>query len=280
MVADHDYQIRGRRRIMHAAYAKVSGERPAPALARQMMYAARPAPSRSAPASRLTDEYFTQTLLPDYIEPARVSTGMWSTTRAASPASRTRSGTVPLGTLAGPRSTLRRQRAHRQAAAHPARRRSSATPPSGRRTAMATSSSSRRRDSRRCSRRCSSPSATTSPSCRPKGMSVTAARELVDKFCAATRGGQAPALRSPRLRQVGLLDPRHADSGRPGATPSRTIIDVDRSGAAHRGRRRPGERAGLPQRQADGNAARWNLHDNGATKEEAEFLFPEDVTSR
>ena len=53
--------------IMEGAYLKVSGDGALPANARQIMYAARPH-IQSVTGKPLRDAYFTQTLLPDYIE--------------------------------------------------------------------------------------------------------------------------------------------------------------------------------------------------------------------
>jgi hypothetical protein len=53
--------------IMEEAYMKVSGNDQLPANARQIMYAARPH-IQNVTGKRLQDNYFTQTLLPDYIE--------------------------------------------------------------------------------------------------------------------------------------------------------------------------------------------------------------------
>jgi hypothetical protein len=58
--------------IMERAYLKVSGDGKLPANARQIMYAARPHIQRVT-GRQLDDNYFTQTLLPDYIEETGVS---------------------------------------------------------------------------------------------------------------------------------------------------------------------------------------------------------------
>jgi hypothetical protein len=52
--------------IMEAAYLKVSGNDTLPANARQLMYAARPH-IQKVTGKPLNDNYFTQTLLPDYM---------------------------------------------------------------------------------------------------------------------------------------------------------------------------------------------------------------------
>jgi hypothetical protein len=52
--------------VIPAAYLKASGNGEYPATARQIMYAARPAIQEKT-GRRLDDQYFTQTLLPDYI---------------------------------------------------------------------------------------------------------------------------------------------------------------------------------------------------------------------
>jgi hypothetical protein len=53
--------------IMQEAYRKASGDGQYPANARQIMYAARPHIQRGT-GQQLNDKYFTQTLLPDYLE--------------------------------------------------------------------------------------------------------------------------------------------------------------------------------------------------------------------
>ena len=53
--------------VMEEAYLKASGGGRLPAHARQVMYAARPA-IQERTGQTLNDQYFTQTLLPDYIE--------------------------------------------------------------------------------------------------------------------------------------------------------------------------------------------------------------------
>ena len=53
--------------VMEEAYLKASGGGKLPAHARQVMYAARPA-IQDRTGQSLSDQYFTQTLLPDYIE--------------------------------------------------------------------------------------------------------------------------------------------------------------------------------------------------------------------
>ena len=52
--------------IMHKAYMQASGDGKYPAHARQLMYAARPH-IQAATGRPLSDSYFTQTLLPDYV---------------------------------------------------------------------------------------------------------------------------------------------------------------------------------------------------------------------
>jgi Histidine kinase-, DNA gyrase B-, and HSP90-like ATPase len=53
---------------MEAAYAKASDDGALPANARQVMYAARPAILAATGKDRLDDKYFTQILLPDFVE--------------------------------------------------------------------------------------------------------------------------------------------------------------------------------------------------------------------
>ena len=58
-------------RVMEAAYLKASGGGCYPANARQIYYAARPAILAKADADSLDSQYFTQTLLKDYLEQRR-----------------------------------------------------------------------------------------------------------------------------------------------------------------------------------------------------------------
>ena len=84
--------------IMETAYLKASGNGRLPADARQIMYAARPYIQEQT-GQKLNDDYFTQTLLPDYVDTYRVSWDVVFDARGhfAEPHTRT---TVPLGTLA------------------------------------------------------------------------------------------------------------------------------------------------------------------------------------
>ena len=70
--------------VMGAAYRHASANGTLPANARQIMYAARPDILRLTSRDQLDDDYFTQTLLPDYMaeHPDRLQSGMWSTTLA------------------------------------------------------------------------------------------------------------------------------------------------------------------------------------------------------
>jgi hypothetical protein len=63
--------------VMEAAYLKVSDNGKLPALARQMMYAARPAILARTDRDQLSDQYFTQTLLPDYMAENPETTADW-----------------------------------------------------------------------------------------------------------------------------------------------------------------------------------------------------------
>jgi hypothetical protein len=63
---DYDYQIEIAYEIMPEVYAKVSDNGRLPALARQMMYAARPI-IQARTGKVLDSKYFTQQLLPDYM---------------------------------------------------------------------------------------------------------------------------------------------------------------------------------------------------------------------
>jgi hypothetical protein len=64
-------------RFMPEAYAKASGDGKLPAKARQVMYAARPKILDATGRDTFKDEYFTQTLLPDFIEKNPSICGSW-----------------------------------------------------------------------------------------------------------------------------------------------------------------------------------------------------------
>ncbi|MBV8590470.1 MAG: hypothetical protein JO212_10505, partial [Acetobacteraceae bacterium] len=63
--------------VMAKAYSAASGDGRYPANARQIMYAARPDILKLTGATKLDDRYFTQTLLPDYIEAHPSETRDW-----------------------------------------------------------------------------------------------------------------------------------------------------------------------------------------------------------
>jgi hypothetical protein len=63
--------------VMAAAYRKASAEKTLPATARQVMYAARPAILERTKRRDLDDQYFTQTLLPDYLAEHPEETADW-----------------------------------------------------------------------------------------------------------------------------------------------------------------------------------------------------------
>jgi hypothetical protein len=65
-VRDYDFQKEVAWEVMPSVYAKVSDNGRLPALARQLMYAARPI-IQERTGKLLDSKYFTQTLLPDYI---------------------------------------------------------------------------------------------------------------------------------------------------------------------------------------------------------------------
>jgi hypothetical protein len=87
--------------VMEDAYAVASGEGRYPANARQIMYAARPTILELTGRDALDDKYFTQTLLPDYLEEHPDETAGWDVVFDARghfvEPHTTRS--VPLGTL-------------------------------------------------------------------------------------------------------------------------------------------------------------------------------------
>jgi hypothetical protein len=63
--------------VMEDAYRIASGDGRFPANARQIMYAARPAILRLTGKNELGDKYFTQTLLPDYLNQHEKQTAAW-----------------------------------------------------------------------------------------------------------------------------------------------------------------------------------------------------------
>jgi hypothetical protein len=63
--------------VMVAAYRKASANETLPATARQIMYAARPDILKRTGRQDLDDQYFTQTILPDYIQEHPEQTADW-----------------------------------------------------------------------------------------------------------------------------------------------------------------------------------------------------------
>ena len=171
---------------MPAAFMKASANNTLPANARQIMYAARPKIAQLADRGLGSgfDKYFTQQLLPDFIAQTRpAGHRTWCSTRAGT--SRSRTPRTEIGSAPWRCATISPASASTRCS-NPLRRLGGALPD-------ARSGEPLRRDPvlgkegfPRSSRRCSSPSATTSPSCRTKGMSVTASRELVEDLCATT----------------------------------------------------------------------------------------------
>ncbi len=87
--------------VMHEAYLKASDGGALPAKPRQIMYAARPSILELTGKDRLADAYFTQTLLPDYIEEHLDECADWDIVwDARGSFGEPHTGTeVPLGTL-------------------------------------------------------------------------------------------------------------------------------------------------------------------------------------
>jgi hypothetical protein len=146
-------------RVMESAYAVASGDGGYPANARQIMYAARPSILELTGRDALDDKYFTQTLLPDYLEEHPSETAGWDVVFDARghfvEPHTTRS--VPLGrSTCASISAIARNRSgrHRLIRVRCCRQ-------SARQTAIRLSSSSRRRASIRCWRRRALPSAST-----------------------------------------------------------------------------------------------------------------------
>jgi hypothetical protein len=94
-VKDAAYQV------MEKAYLKVSDDGTLPAKARQIMYAARPDILRLTGRNKFGDQYFTQTLLPDYITEHPEETANWDVIYdARGHLTEPHTGrSVPLGTL-------------------------------------------------------------------------------------------------------------------------------------------------------------------------------------
>jgi hypothetical protein len=86
--------------VMPAAYMKASNNNKYPAHARQVMYAAR-GPIQEETGEQLDDQYFTQTLLPNYLLEHPTTTGEWDVVfDARGNFQEPHTGvTVPLGTL-------------------------------------------------------------------------------------------------------------------------------------------------------------------------------------
>jgi hypothetical protein len=149
--------------LMERAYLKVSDRGTLPANARQIMYAARNE-IQERTGKQLNDQYFTQGLLPDYIAEHDVDWDVTFDDRGHLREPHT-GHTIGLGTLAV-REYLQRISepelvGPELSPAHVATR-----GPGG---AMAVWHSSKRKALTRCSSRSSSRSATTLPSCQPKG---------------------------------------------------------------------------------------------------------------
>jgi hypothetical protein len=85
--------------VMEGAYNKVSGNGRLPAHARQIMYAARPEILKRTGKDHLDDQYFTQTLLPDYMAERGVAWNVVYDARGHFKEPHTNKNEVPLGTL-------------------------------------------------------------------------------------------------------------------------------------------------------------------------------------
>ncbi len=162
-------------KVMPTAYNKASANGTLPVQPRQIMYAAR-GYIQEKTGRKLDDRYFTQTILPDYVDQNGVDWDIVWDARGSLHEPHTNRH-VPLGTLevrdvpgrAGERLSAarsgRRLEDHRRQGSlwrRPVRRegRLSAAVPGGQ----------------------ARPSATTSRSCRPRGVSTTAARTLIDRL--------------------------------------------------------------------------------------------------
>ena len=165
-------------KVMPTAYNKASAGGTLPVRPRQIMYAAR-GYIQEKTGRQLDDRYFTPDHPARLRGPDRRSIGTSSGMPAAASTSLIRTGTC----RSGPWKSERTSAARRASICRPIR------PAAGRppvpRIGMAPSCSSRRKAFCRCSARSSWPSGTTLRSCRPRAVSTTAARTLIDRLVGA-----------------------------------------------------------------------------------------------
>ena len=194
---------------MEAAYLKASSGGTLPAHARQIMYAARGEIQRRT-GRRLDDQYFTQTLLADYLNENPDKAEEWDVVfDARGHFEEPHTGRiVPLGTI-DVREYLEKVREHeggeedlKVSLPDPG-----SFPTVGPRAVSALSCSSRRRASCPSSGPSSSPSGTTWRSCRRRGCRSPRA---VSSSMSSHRADADPDPGPPRLRQGRVLDPGDA----------------------------------------------------------------------
>ena len=252
--------------IMEEAYLKASANDTLPALARQVMYAARPYIQRTADR-KLVDQYFIQTLLPDYIEEEGVDWDVVFDARGHFHEPFTKE-MVPLGTL-DVRDYLTRVQDHRvgEPDFNIWEDRYPTLGPKNRSGAILfieKQGFDPLFKKVRLEERYDISIMST------KGMSVTASRELVDELCS---DHDIPLLVLHDFDKSGfsILGTLKRDTRRYTFTNDIRVTDLGL---------RLEDIAGLETEDAHIQspfAARWNLRKNGATDEEIEFLLKQRV---
>jgi hypothetical protein len=248
--------------VMEAAYRQVSGNGTLPAPARQLMYAARPK-IQELTGEALDDKYFTQTLLPDFMNEHHAQTAGWDVVLdARGHFLEPHTGReVPLGTLEV-RCYLRGSR--REAP----RRVRGLFPTHGPKNRFGAVLFIEKEGFLPVFRRVQLAERFDLAIMSTKGMSVVAARMLVDRLCGARgiplfvlhdfdKSGFSilGGLRRDNRRYCYRHDPRVIDLGL-------RLEDVDSNGLEPEG-----------VYIADTPKARDNLRRNGATPQEIEFLL-------
>jgi hypothetical protein len=252
--------------VMEEAYMKASAGGTLPALARQVMYAARPL-VQDMSGQKLIDDYFTQTLLPNYIEKNSCSWNVVYDARGHFYEPHT-GEEVPLGTI-DVRNYLARSASHsvEEPSFDVREKRYPTLGPKHRYSAILfiekegflplfeAVNLAERYDLAIMS---------------TKGMSVTASRELVDRLCASH---DIPVLVAHDFDKAGFsIAGTLKQSSRRGFRHNSRVVDIGL---------RLGDIGGLQSEAATSirneYAARENLRANGATPEEIEFLLHKRV---
>ena len=249
--------------VMEDAYLKASGGGTLPAHARQVMYAARPA-IQDRTGQTLNDQYFTQTLLPDYIEENGVDWNVVYDARGHFTEPHT-DCTIGLGTI-GVRNYLHDVDEPRIKPTDIAKPKVKTHGPDGRFGAILFIEKegfmplfkevklAERYDIAIMS---------------TKGMSNTASRELIDSLC-----GDIPLFVLHDFDKAGfsILGTLQRDTRRYSFVSVPEVIDLGL---------RLGDIDGLEVESAYDRASKWsitqNLHTNGATEDEIAFLLHQRV---